>query len=117
MTCKDCLHVDVCYLIEHYGADIDEEYADKDCENFKDRSRFVEIPCRVGDTVYVMNSLWVSEYTIEEIAYDGIFWRFYCKNDDYAIECRSFMFFNERIGKTVFLTRAEAEAKLKEMER
>ena len=23
-TCKDCLHYDVCYLIEHYGADEDE---------------------------------------------------------------------------------------------
>ena len=70
-------------------------------------------PCKVGQTVYVVNSLFVSEYSIEEIAYDDIFFRFYCKNEKYAIECRSFMFFDERIGKTVFLTREAAEQALK----
>ena len=72
-------------------------------------------PCKVGDKVYVVNTLFVSEYTINEMAYDNIFFRFYCANEDYAIECRSFMFFDERIGKTVFLTKEEAEEKLKEI--
>lgn len=69
-------------------------------------------PCKVGQTVYVINSLWVSEYTVKEIAYDDIFMRFYCSNEEYAIECRNFMFFDERIGKTVFLSREDAEKAL-----
>ena len=54
-----------------------------------------------------------SEFIIKEIAYDDIFFRFYCENEEYAIECRNFMFFDERIGKTVFLTREAAEQALK----
>lgn len=41
MTCKDCLHFDVCYMIEHYGADIHEENAENDCHQFKDSSNYV----------------------------------------------------------------------------
>lgn len=41
MTCKNCLHFDVCYIVEHYGADPHEEGAEHDCEQFKDRSRYV----------------------------------------------------------------------------
>lgn len=72
-------------------------------------------PCKVGQTVYVINSLFVSEYLIKEIAYDDIFFRFYCENNEYAIEHRHFMFFDERIGKTVFLPREEAEKALSEL--
>ena len=49
MTCKDCVHYEVCYLIEHYGADIE---GVEDCIHFKPKSRFVELPCEVGQTVY-----------------------------------------------------------------
>lgn len=41
MTCKDCLHFDVCYIVEHYGADTNEECAEHNCKQFKDRSRYV----------------------------------------------------------------------------
>lgn len=40
-TCKDCLHLAVCYLIEHYGEDADEEGVETDCSSFKDRSKYV----------------------------------------------------------------------------
>lgn len=66
-------------------------------------------PCKVGDTVYVVTSYLISEYKITEIAFDDLFMRFFCENEEYAIECRRFMFFDERFGKTVFLTREEAE--------
>ena len=46
-TCKDCLHIGICPNLNH------ETVADK-CPDFKDRSRFVELPCKVGDTVYVL---------------------------------------------------------------
>ena len=58
MTCKDCIHYDLCRSCSriqlgwhgnsvHYVENIEEI-----CKDFKDRSRFVELPCRVGDKVY-----------------------------------------------------------------
>ena len=38
MTCKDCIHYDKCYLIEHYGADESEV-----CKDFKNKADFVEV--------------------------------------------------------------------------
>ena len=38
-TCKDCIHKDVCYLIEHYGKDL---CSDEVCDNF------LETPVRHG---------------------------------------------------------------------
>ena len=42
-TCKDCLHIDVCYMVEHYGFDIDENHQEYDCHQFKDRTKYVEV--------------------------------------------------------------------------
>lgn len=45
-SCKDCIHFVVCEEVPTKSAD--------DCDFFKDRSRFVELPCHVGDTVYML---------------------------------------------------------------
>ena len=66
-------------------------------------------PCKVGETVYVVNSLWVSEYTVEAVWWDGLMFQFNAENEEYADECSVFYFFDERIGKTVFLSREDAE--------
>ena len=71
-------------------------------------------PCKVGDKVFVVNGLWVSEYTVMRYWYDGLFFNFRCENEEYAADCWVFTFFDERIGKTVFLTREEAEKALAE---
>lgn len=55
-NCKNCIHFEVC----DGGSSIDEfmehgTYTDgveKECECFKDRTRFVELPCRVGDNIF-----------------------------------------------------------------
>ena len=44
-TCKECLHYDVCYLIEHYGAD---EY--ELCDHFTPTADVVEV--RHGHWIY-----------------------------------------------------------------
>ena len=43
-TCNDCLHNEMCY-----GTHTDDSPT---CCDFKDKSRFIELPCKVGDTVY-----------------------------------------------------------------
>lgn len=45
MTCKDCLHNEM-----RYGTHTDDSPA---CCDFKDKSRFIELPCKVGDTAYI----------------------------------------------------------------
>ena len=57
MTCKDCIHYEAChdmYYEEHATRHFDPEKhnAEKECGYFKDRSRFVELPCKIGDVVY-----------------------------------------------------------------
>ena len=55
-TCKDCIHKDVCYLIEHYGKDL---CSDEACD------KFLVTPVRHGK--------WIVEYDYEyETLTDGI---------------------------------------------
>ena len=42
-TCNDCIHKDVCYLIEHYGRDL---CSDDACD------KFLATPVRHGHWVY-----------------------------------------------------------------
>lgn len=57
-TCKDCIHYDVCeyeypdFVHEKEGENADME---EECVQFKDKSRFAELPCKVGDTVYLVD--------------------------------------------------------------
>lgn len=45
MTCKDCIHHVACNRPDPL---------DIGCEDFSDRSLWVKLPCKVGDTVYVI---------------------------------------------------------------
>ena len=68
MTCEDCVHYELCKdeVEFHHGVHSDLEVAgvEKHCEYFKPKSRFVELPCEVGQTeellqkaVNTMNSI------------------------------------------------------------
>ena len=59
-TCKDCVHAEVCetfsLLSESFEIASPERIA-SDCEHFKHHSRFVELPCKDGEYVYVIEPL------------------------------------------------------------
>lgn len=74
-------------------------------------------PCNVGDKIYFVCGYNMAEYEVYKMEYDCLFWRIYGQNNTYVIEHREFVFFDERIGKTVFLAREEAEKALKEREK
>ena len=121
MLCKDCVHYEVCKDYVESALDglqyNDSQMNGDDCEFFKDRSRFVELPCKVGDTVFVVEEIAEERKIIKDhvetigigyyadgvniYQFDGI------KTDGYF----------EDFGKTVFLTREEAEQALKLKER
>ena len=111
MTCKDCIHYDVCLL----GACV--EGVTGTCLNYKDKSRIVELPCKVGDTLYYP---WAYDGTsgiaMLEVASFGVYWG----NEWLAFieDPESDMpmpncFSEEDFGKTVFLTREEAKEALR----
>ena len=59
-TCKDCVHYGVCKALSGFTEELIkscekdfEKYGDvkEMCEHFKDRSKFIELPCRIGDYI------------------------------------------------------------------
>lgn len=124
MTCKDCMHYEVC---KFHGMNVDDTNFRKEfCGCFKDKSRFVELPCKVGDTVYVP---WEYAFTcgIASVQVEGIkiydsenhFMLLIDMQSDNEVFNRSFGGWktDKSIGNTVFLSREEAEKKLGEMKK
>ena len=106
MTCNDCIHHVVCNR---------PDLLDIGCEDFSDRSAWVKLPCKVGYILYEPTDRGtISEYRVTAIRVgcyslfvewnitNGFAWRLIdgiCANE---------------IGKTVFLSREEAERVLKD---
>jgi hypothetical protein len=86
-----------------------------------ERGELVELPCKVGDEIYIVSKLGIEEFAVKAISFtilDHDCWgtnyiQFVDKNGHRKFNYQ--VYFSE-IGKTVFLTKAEAEAKLKEKE-
>lgn len=94
----------------------------KEYQHLEEQDRLVILPCKVGDTVYVNGVLGCGEaerYRVIRVDYHSTLGtgrnEFYieallCANPDSSIG-----FYDKQFGKTVFLTKAEAESKLKEL--
>ena len=129
-TCAECVHVEVCSkknLHVAVGMNITPQFKykriEQECDHFKDRSRFVELPCKVGDKVYLDN-LHIKYADVIGIyidAFGGVFdLRIYTNIQlangfgyEYFIS-KDYTF--EDIGKRIFLTKEAAEQALKERE-
>ena len=119
MTCNDCIHCEAC-ISQVPRIFWDSETFYDGCKYFKDKSRFIELPCKVGDTVYSYDEdlYALLDYRINQITlsdgaptlYSGL-----CFNEDELLSDIDFVELD--IGKTVFLTREEAEKALKECKR
>ena len=118
--CKDenCIFIsDVCERLAEY-------------EELEEQGRHLRLPCKVGDTVYVVTSPFnvfddieydenmkdeVYESYVSSVSFyeSGEQYRIYAKATNHFIG----VYFREcDFGKTVFLTKEEAEDRLKEME-
>lgn len=90
----------------------------KDYEDAEEQGRLVKLPCKVGDVVYfahhdrVISSEVLSEKYHAEAENHGVFIRERLTIDVEGVSAE--IDFGD-IGKTVFLTKSEAEAKLKEL--
>lgn len=83
----------------------------KEYEDLEERGRLVKLPCRVGDVVYVTEPTLVEAMCVR-IQLDGDRNGIWINAKEYPYD-RWISF--KTFGKTVFLTKSEAEAKLKEL--
>ena len=111
-TCSICWNCDIPPRKCKYISDVLEKLADY--EDLEEQGRLVKLPCKVGDTVYAI----IYDYEVEQYAIkkseiievreniNGIFFVSLINKPAFK--------FND-FGKTIFLTKSEAEAKLKEL--
>ncbi|WP_293969737.1 hypothetical protein [uncultured Ruminococcus sp.] len=104
-SCKDCIHYEACKS-QVPRTFWDSETFYHDCKYFKDRTRFVELPCKVGDTVFVVNGFKeIEEFEVDYyVVKKNVISVGMVDDGEYEIE-------------TVFLTREEAERALNNSEK
>lgn len=106
--CENCIHEEVCCpCVEH-----------EVCEQFKDKTLVVELPCKVGDKVYYLNTnphirLYLNEIyeaTVVRVVITEKFVSVVIQIHD-EIGCTEIPDIRD-FGKTVFFNREEAEREL-----
>ena len=104
-SCHDCVHVEVCGTFSILSEDFEiasPERIASDCNCFKDRARFVELPC-TGDKVYELCRInQFGDYKIDESEIRG-----------FIVDTDGTAFDYELLGERFFLTPEEAEQALK----
>jgi hypothetical protein len=100
-TCNNCLHRELCNVHGYIDAD--------ECACFKDKSRYIELPCAVGDTVYMIFENEIRKLTVISLSY--LFTSSFKHFNLHTVNSRGAVLGYEMkdFGKTVFLTREEAE--------
>ena len=120
MLCKDCVHYEVCK--DYVESVLDGlQYNDSQMNGDDCGSRFVELPCKVGDTVYFNNVhlRYAKVIAIYIDASGGMFDLDVVTNIETVAGYEHFInkdYTFEDIGRRLFLTSEEAEQALKERE-
>lgn len=108
-SCKDCIHQEACFDWCR-GFELEPEK----CEHFKDKSRFVELPCNAGDIVWVINKNEIYKCRVGiSIGFKSA-WFTFLYNGYFPEFKEKKIYYLSEFSKTVFLTREEAEKALKE---
>ena len=120
MTCKDCIHFSLCDYNTNNSVTIQKvnliyDEGAESCSFFKDRSKIIELPCKVGETIFVLDNDNIQKRKVIGVEYlyfvddtkhhynivvsDG------CGHIDIKFNC---------VGRDVFLTKESAEQALRE---
>ena len=111
--CSDCLHFEACELNSAMRIHLS-TIAQKNayyCKAFKDKSRFVELPCKVGDIVYCFAPCFDTDHNPKLKVVEKEIVELKTIATVFGLN-----FDIDSIGKTIFLTREEAEKALAERE-
>lgn len=96
----------------------------KDYKDLEEQGRLIKLPCKVGDTVYCIFNRYTkctfNNEEFDECSCQGCEYECDSKKEKYVQDMRTYsldwIVTNlKNFGKTVFLTKSEAEAKLKEL--
>lgn len=97
----------------------------KEYEDFEEQGLLLRLPCKVGGTVYLINSRYTKctkeDQEFNEYSCQGCEWLDCDSHKEYYIHTNKsvslewIVRYSRDFGKTVFLTKSEAEAKLKEL--
>lgn len=96
----------------------------KDYEDLEEQGRLIKLPCKVGDTVYCIFSRYTkctfNNEKFDEYSCQGCEYECDSKKENYVQGMRAYsldwIVTNlKKFGKTLFLTKSEAEARLKEL--
>lgn len=89
-----------------------------DYEDLEEQGRLIKLPCKVGDTIYAVGEI-VKEYKVISVSYHS---NKPTNRSEFCIETLPVngsrvvvAFYDKEFGKNVFLTKSEAETKLKEL--
>ena len=86
-----------------------------ECEDLEEQGLLLRLPCKVGDTIWYVGD--DNNYPIEaKITRIEIKENYVLYVADEKEDCETLGFDSDNFGKTVFLTKEDAEQKLKEME-
>lgn len=115
-TCSICWDCDIPPRKCLYIKDVLEKLADY--EDLEEQGRLIKLPCKVGDTIYAVGEI-VKEYKVISVSYHS---NKPTNRSEFCIETLPVngsrvvtAFYDKEFGKNVFLTKSEAEAKLKEL--
>lgn len=109
-NCKNCIHGCICNISCMNEPD--------GCGDFQDKSRVVELPCKVNDILYVTeydsdsDEGYIEKVKVNSIEIDEYGISVYTKNINNSYETYYASDFNE----SVFLTREEAKKAIEEAE-
>ena len=112
MKCENCLHYGVCTFAKQYKT------VDK-CPDFADKALYIKLPCKVGDEVYFIKFYF--SYAKQPLRGMVCMIRTFSRDKDWAFGVimddnhTERKFTSSDIGKTVFLTREDAERKVEEL--
>ena len=107
-NCNECLHNPICQMWRDQEDQDASSYQLSGCRHFKDRSRFVELPCKIGDDIWWINA----ETATVECEKNGVA-GFIIKKDEVLI--RDHTGCEDHIGSQYcFLTKEDAERDLAE---
>ena len=111
-TCKDCFCYEPCKAMTYAWRKIEGTHypliAEK-CEFFKERSKFIELPCKVGDVVYFIKKGKIIKDSVRDINYFSS-WK------GFEFNTMVDKWYEEDIGHKIYFTREEVEQALKERE-
>lgn len=108
-SCDKCFHYGICPTWDSWN---DKPYADgysDGCQkysNFKDKSLIIELPCEVGTELFLSDYL-MAHHRLKEYKFIGTRVVMVIECFEFRRTCRRFL--DEHFGKTVFLTREDAE--------